>query len=103
MAKSKREFGEGPIYTITNDLIWFFWGNFYFLLLNIPLLFVLTVLLSNGAKAPSEEFIQIMIICCIPIGPATTALLSVMGKLIREKDIHITRDFFKAYKSNFVQ
>ena len=26
-----------------------------------------------------------------------------MGKLIREKDINITKDFFKAYKANFFQ
>ena len=30
MAKSKREFGEGPIYTITNYIFWFFLGNLYF-------------------------------------------------------------------------
>lgn len=50
MAKAKREFGEGPIYTITNYIYWFFLGNLYFLLLNIPLLFILIVLLSNAPK-----------------------------------------------------
>jgi len=103
MAKSKREFGEGPIYTITNYIYWFFMGNLYFLLLNIPLLFILIVFLSNGTKALPGGFTSIIIICCIPIAPAATALLSVMGKLIREKDIYITKDFFKAYKANFFQ
>ena len=103
MAKSKREFGEGPIYTITNYIYWFFMGNLYFLLLNIPLLFILIVFLSNGTKALPGGFNSIIIICCIPIAPAATALLSVMGKLIREKDIYITKDFFKAYKANFFQ
>ena len=59
--------------------------------------------LSNGAKPIPPWFTSIIIICCIPIGPAATALLSVMGKLIREKDINITKDFFKAYKANFFQ
>ncbi|MGH4140994.1 YesL family protein [Clostridium sp.] len=103
MTKSKREFGEGPIYTITNYIFWFFEGNFYFLLLNIPLLFILIVLLSNGTKSLPPGFATIFIICCIPIAPATTALLSVMGKLIREKDISISKDFFKAYKASFFQ
>ena len=103
MAKSKREFGEGPLYTITNYIFWFFLGNLYFLLLNIPLLFMILVLLSNGANPAPQWFISISIICCIPVGPAATALLSVMGKLIREKDISITKDFFKAYKLNFFQ
>jgi len=103
MAKSKREFGEGPIYTITNYIYWFFMGNLYFLLFNIPLLFILIVFLSNGTKALPEGFTSSIIICCIPIAPAATALLSVMGKLIREKDIYITKDFFKAYKANFFQ
>ncbi|MBU3114102.1 YesL family protein [Clostridium lacusfryxellense] len=103
MGKSKREFGEGPLYTITNYIFWFFMGNLYFLLLNIPLVFMLLVLLSNGTKAIPQGFTTIAIICCIPIAPAATALFSVMGKLIREKDINITKDFFKAYKTNFFQ
>ncbi|MFT5873535.1 MAG: putative membrane protein YesL [Clostridium sp.] len=103
MAKSKREFGEGPLYTITNYIFWFFLGNLYFLLLNIPLVLILIVFLSNGANTIPQGFTFIFIICCIPIGPAATALLSVMGKLIREKDINITKDFFKAYKTNFFQ
>jgi len=103
MAKSKIEFGEGPIYTITNYIFWFFLGNLYFLLLNIPLLFILLVLLSNGTKALPPGFTSIIIVCCIPIAPAATALLSIMGKLIREKDLKLTQDFFKAYTANFFQ
>jgi uncharacterized membrane protein YesL len=103
MAKAKKEFGDGPIFTITNYIYWFFLGNLYFLLLNIPLLFVSLMVLSTGSNPLPEGLNSIVIICCIPIGPAATALLSVMGKLIREKDINITKDFFKAYKNNFIQ
>ncbi|MGK0465215.1 MAG: putative membrane protein YesL [Clostridium sp.] len=103
MAKSKREFGEGPINTITNYVFWFFLGNLYFLLLNIPLFMAVLILFSNGSAPLPKGFISIIAICCIPLGPSFTALLSVMGKLIREKDINITKDFFKAYKTNFTQ
>lgn len=103
MAKTNREFGEGPIHTITNYIFWFFLGNLYFCVLNIPLLFILLVILSNGGQQMPPWFVSVIILCSIPIGPAATALLSVMGKLIREKDISITRDFFKAYKANFFQ
>ncbi|MGV8983062.1 YesL family protein [Clostridium sp.] len=103
MAKTNREFGEGPIHTITNYIFWFLLGNLYFCLLNIPLLFLFLVILSNGGQQIPPWFVSIIILCCIPIGPAATALLSVMGKLIREKDISITKDFFKAYKTNFFQ
>ncbi|MBZ9685958.1 DUF624 domain-containing protein [Clostridium estertheticum] len=103
MAKTKSEFGEGPFYTITNYIFWFFLGNLYFLLMNIPLVFILLTVLSNGTNPLPEGLSVIAFICCIPIGPAATALFSVMGKLVREKDINITNDFFKAYKANFIQ
>ncbi|MGV8982023.1 DUF624 domain-containing protein [Clostridium sp.] len=103
MAKLKREFGEGPLYTIADYLIWFLLGNLYFILLNIPLVIVLFLLIANGSNPLPQGIAYILIICCIPIGPAITALLSVMGRLIREKDISITKDFFKAYKINFFQ
>ena len=101
MLKSKREFGEGPIFTITSYIYWLFMGNFYFVLLNIPLVLILISILSNGTNPLPKGFSVIIFLSCIPIGPAATALFSVMGKLIREKDINITNDFFKAYKVNF--
>lgn len=48
------------------------------------------VLLSNSSNPLPDGFNAIVIICCIPVVPAATALLSVMGKLIREKDINLT-------------
>ena len=103
MARSKKEFGEGPIYTITNYIYWLFMGSLYFILMNIPLLFILLTLLSLGNNPLPEGFGTVLFVCCIPIGPAATALLSVMGKLVRDKDVSITKDFFKAYKTNFLQ
>jgi uncharacterized membrane protein YesL len=95
----KREFGEGPIYTITNYVMWFFIGNFYFLLCNIPLVFVL--LSFSGEHIP--EYLFLLTLSALPVGPAYTALLSAMGKLVREKDVSMTRAYFSAYKTNFFQ
>ncbi len=103
MAKSRKQFSEGPLYTISSYILWFFLGNLYFVLFNIPMLFILIVLSTTTSKAITQEFTPIFIICCFPIAPAATALLSVMGKLIREKDISISKDYFKAYKTNFIQ
>lgn len=103
MAKSKREFGEGPISTITNYILCFLLSNFYFFLMNIPLVYITIVLLANGKNPLPSGFGVIVLLCCIPIGPAATALCSTMGKLVREKDIVVTKTFFKAYKQSFLQ
>ena len=95
----KREFGEGPLYIITNYIMWFFLGNFYFLLCNIPLIFILFSFSGEFVA----EYLVLLTLAALPLGPAYTALLSVMGKLVREKDVNITRDYFSAYKTNFLQ
>lgn len=103
MARKKHEFGEGPIFTITNHVYWFFMGNLYFLLCNFPLVMVLLAIMSSKDTKTVDSLETLLFITLIPIGPAATALLSVMGKLHREKSVNITRDYFKAYKTNFLQ
>ncbi len=96
----KREFSQGVIFTIFNYVWWFLLGNFYFWILNIPFIFVMLGFVSYGTV--DMYMIIILMLSSIPIGPALTALLSVMGKLTREGDIDATKDFFKAYKVNFL-
>ena len=96
----KREFSQGVIFTIFNYVWWFLLGNFYFWILNIPFKFVALGLINYGTV--DVYMIIILMLSSIPIGPALTALLSLMGKLTREGDIDVTKDFFKAYKVNFV-
>ncbi|GLC31057.1 YesL family protein [Clostridium omnivorum] len=103
MARIKKEFGEGTLFSAANYISWFLIGNFYFLLLNIPLIVVLVLFLTNELSQLPQGFAFIFILCSIPVGPSITALLSTMGKLVRNKDIDITRDFFKAYKVSFWQ
>lgn len=46
------------------------------------------------------------LICCIPIvtvGAATTALFTVTLKMVKNEEGAVTRQFFKAFKSNFKQ
>lgn len=96
---NKRQFGEGPIYTITNYFYWFFLGNVYFALLNIPFIFIFITFALN----PQPGFALLFVLASIPIGPALIALLSSMGKIVREQDINFTKFFFKAYKTNFIE
>lgn len=99
----KREFGEGPIFTITNYIFWFMGGSLYFGICNILFLFTLLAVASTPAENADPSFLTLLMISAIPAGPAITALLSAMGKLVREKDVNITKDFFKAYKQSFKQ
>jgi uncharacterized membrane protein YesL len=103
MAKLKKEFGEGLVFKISYYVYWFLLGNLYFALFNIPLIVVLFMVLANGTSPLPQGFNLIIFISCIPLGPASAALFSVMGKLIRTKDLNITKDFIKAYKVNFNQ
>jgi uncharacterized membrane protein YesL len=103
MSNNRREFGEGPIAVISNHVYWMLLGSVYFWLCNIPLLFVLFIL---NIELPEIDIISLVVfifIAMIPVGPALTALMSAMGKLVREKDVNITKDYFKAYKANFKQ
>jgi uncharacterized membrane protein YesL len=94
---NRKEYGDGLIFTLSNYLWWFLMANIYFLLVNIPFIFIWLV----SAQDVTSGINLYIIICALPIGPALTALYSVMGKLIREKDLDITKDFFRAYKNNF--
>lgn len=96
---SKKEFGEGILYKITNYVWWFLLGNIYFALTNI--LFIV-VLIGGGSEGVSG-FNLITALSLLPSGPAFAALLSVMGKLIREKDVDMTKDFFNSYRRNFLE
>ncbi len=96
---AKKEFGEGAIFTITNYIWWFFLGNFYFALTNILFIFVWLGTSSQG----DAGFNLLTVISLLPAGPALVALLSVMGKLVRDKDVDMTKDFFRAYKKNFFE
>ena len=86
---------EKPLYIVANYIYAFFMTNLYFLIANLLFFFVyFSIELTAG-------LVWILFISLIPVGPAIGALLYNMGKLVREKEISPTRDFFKGYVKNF--
>lgn len=98
--KNKKDFFESYLFDIGNHIWYFLIANLYFILLN-PLLLVL--LLAVGTGAVSDVPISLIAISSLTLGPSLSALLSTMGKLVREKDVNLTSYFFKSYKNNFKQ
>jgi len=86
---------ERPLFIIANYIYAFFMTNLYFLIANVLFLFVYFFIeLSAG-------LMLILFVALIPVGPSIGALLYSMGKLVREKEISPTRDFFAGYAKNF--
>lgn len=92
-------FSLDRILDIFNYIFWFFLLNLFFMILNIP---IVSFLLFIGISNTFSSF-PLFLICLIPVGPALTTLLYCMGKLIRNKDLHIIKDFIKGLKLNFRQ
>ncbi|WP_042461453.1 DUF624 domain-containing protein [Neobacillus dielmonensis] len=74
---------------------WFLMLNLYFALANIPLIaaFVLLQLVPSNLVYYSAAL--------IPMGPALAALIAALKKIVVEKDISVTKDFWRFYKGNF--
>lgn len=93
--KNEQDLINNRFYIISNYITDFFVTNMCFLLCISPLLFY--KFLYNGDSK------VITLILSITIGPAVSTLFSVMGKLIREKDISPLKDYFHFYKMNWLQ
>ena len=92
-------FNLDKILDVFNYIFWFLLLNIFFMILNIPLVsFFVFIGISNTFSC-----FPLFLICLIPVGPALTALLYCMGKLIRNKDLNIIKDFIKGLKLNFKQ
>lgn len=95
----KNNSGIDVFMNICNYIMWFFIGNLYFLICNLPLCFFFIFI---GIKNV-DTALPLFLLVSLPFGPAVTALLYVMGKLVKEKDLSITKSFFTSYKNNFKQ
>lgn len=84
------------LYTIVNYITYFFVTNILFLLMISPLIIYWIIFENNMSSA-------VLLLLSILLGPAITTLLSIMGKLIRERDISPVKDFFHFYKLNLLQ
>lgn len=56
-----------------------------------------------GAAEPNIYAYILLFVTAIPMGPSISALLSVMEKLMKEKEIDVWKDYSKAYRQNFKQ
>lgn len=90
---------DKPIYQVLQYLYSIVLSNIYFLLSNI-LLLVYSIMVMIEPEAFS---VFIFMLLLIPSGPSITALCSTMGKLIREGECNITKEYLYSYKSNFKQ
>ncbi|MEK3890117.1 YesL family protein [Bacillus sp. FSL K6-3431] len=92
---NRKEFGQGIFFVISNYIYWLMLINIYFVFCNIIFLFFFMTL------EPVFSNLIIIFIALIPTGPAIMALCYVMDKLVCEKEVSPTRDFFYGYKLNF--
>lgn len=90
------DFDDKPINTILNYIHWLFLTSIYFTLTNI--LFILAIYTFDL----SFDNLLVFFVALIPSGPAITALFSCMNKIIFNKYLDTTRDFFRSYKENFI-
>ncbi len=93
----KKDFFSSPMYTILSYIYYFAAANLLFLLSNI--IFIATLAVAE----PNIYAIILLFITAIPCGPSISALLSIMEKLIIEKEISVWKDYITAYKQNFKQ
>jgi uncharacterized membrane protein YesL len=90
---------DNIFYRIILYSYWFILCNVYFFLLCIPS----SIFLLFQWDYSNLFTWLIFFLVNIPIGPALTASFSVMGKLVKEKQVEITKTFFQSLKVNFVQ
>ena len=94
--KDKNDILNNKVYAITNYVANFFITNLWFLVMISPIIIYIYIFESNISMS-------IFLLLSILVGPALTALFSIMGKLVREGEIAPTKDFFRFYKINFLQ
>lgn len=94
--RNKNDVLNNKIYIGAAYITNFFVTNFWFLVMISPLIIYIY-------KFEGNISMPIMLLLSILMGPAITALFSVMGKFLREGEIAPTKDFFHFYKINFVQ
>lgn len=88
---------DKPLYKAFNYVYYFFAANILFLVSNL-----IFIMIYEAAEPNIYAYI-LLFITAIPMGPSISALLSVMGKLMKEKEIDLWKDYSRAYRQNFKQ
>ncbi|WP_208586548.1 YesL family protein [Gracilibacillus suaedae] len=86
---------ERPLYIGVQYFYYFLITNIHFMLANF--LFLLAFVFVEM----SVQNIILFFIALLPAGPSLAALYATMGKMIRERDLSPTKDFWSYYKNNF--
>lgn len=86
---------DRPIYNVINYVYAFLVTNFYFFLANSVFVFAFYFVEFT------IENILLFYIALLPFGPSVTALLATMDKLVKDKIIQPTKDYWHFYRSNF--
>lgn len=86
---------ERPLYIAIQYFYYFLITNIHFMLANILFLFAFVFV------EMSVQNIILFYIALLPTGPSLAALYATMGKMIRERDLSPTKDFWSYYKDNF--
>ncbi|SHM98523.1 YesL family protein [Gracilibacillus kekensis] len=86
---------EKPLYIAIQYFYHFLIVNIHFMIAN--LLFLVAYFLMEV----TVENILVFYIALLPAGPSLVALYASMDKLIRQKDLRPTKDFWKYYRDNF--
>ncbi|PJW13871.1 hypothetical protein CV945_11805 [Geobacillus sp. Manikaran-105] len=86
-------------YRLILHIYWLTVCNCYFFLFCIPFLLSLFWFWNH----PNTITLLLTLVSFIPIPPALTASYHVMGKIIREKQVELTKSFFYGVKTNFIQ
>ena len=73
--KREKDITESTLYMISNYIVWFFLGNIYFIILNIPAIFIL---ITAAPPYSINNGLILTYLCFLPIGPAFTDRKSVV-------------------------
>ncbi|MDX8044560.1 DUF624 domain-containing protein [Gracilibacillus sp. S3-1-1] len=86
---------EKPLFTAIQYVYYFLLTNIHFMLAN-SLFLVAFVFVEM-----TVQNILLFYLTLLPAGPSLAALYATMGKVIRERDLNPTKDFWSYYKKNF--
>lgn len=90
-----RDYSNETIYTVTNYIYWFILLTFYFSVTNF--LFLILFLFFEW----DFSNIILYLLSLVPTGPALSALFYCFKKMVKEKELAPTKDFFQGYRKNF--
>lgn len=92
-------FNIKKILEICNYIFWFLILNFLFMLFNIPIILFLIFLGMDNII----NYFPLFLLCLIPVMPLFTSLLYCMGKIIKNRDLNLIKDFNHGIKLNIKQ